>query len=71
MNIKSNYPKTTLNVTIDVMKKFVTGSIAIYNIERPHFSCLLLTPNQMHKQQEIEMKPYKTKNSYKKVLATV
>ncbi len=45
------------------MKRLVTQSIEIYNKERPHWSCFMKTPEQMHKQKNIKIKTYKTKNS--------
>lgn len=44
---------------INVIKE----SIQIYNNERPHLSCNMLTPNQSHLQQEIPIKKWKKKNS--------
>jgi len=44
-------------------KTLIKQSIDIYNQERPHLSNHMLTPNQMHKQSEIKMKTYKSKNS--------
>lgn len=34
-------------------------SISIYNLLRPHLSCQMLTPKQMHLQQNIKIKNYK------------
>jgi putative transposase len=45
------------------MKIIVQEAIEIYNEKRPHFSNHLLTPNQMHQQNTIKMRVYKTKNS--------
>lgn len=36
-------------------------SISIYNISRPHLSCNMLTPVQMHQQKEIILKSYNKK----------
>ena len=44
---------------IEVIKK----SVGIYNNERPHLSCEMLTPNQTHLQQEIQIKKWKKKTS--------
>ena len=44
---------------INVIKE----SIQIYNNERPHLSCNMLTPNQSHLQQEIRIKKWKKKTS--------
>jgi putative transposase len=45
----------------------IDESILIYNNERPHLSCEMLTPNQTHLQQKIQRKIWKKKTS--KVLA--
>ncbi len=41
----------------------IKESIAIYNQERPHLSCHMLTPERMHQQQEVELKKWKKKTS--------
>ena len=41
----------------------IKESIGIYNDERPHLSCEMLTPNQTHLQQEIQIKKWKKKTS--------
>ena len=69
--IKNEFGLEDYNVEINILKQIVQETISIYNNERPHFSCQLLTPNKMHKQKIIQMKTYKTKNSYKNVLVTV
>jgi transposase InsO family protein len=56
---------------LPIMKLIVENAIEIYNQKRPHYSNYMLTPNQMHKQNEIVMKTYKTKNTCKNVLASV
>lgn len=48
---------------IKLMKKLIDQSIKVYNAERPHWSCYMYTPNQMHQQRNIKIKTYKTKNS--------
>ncbi len=37
-------------------------SISIYNTLRPHLSCEMLTPKQMHNQQKIQVKKWNKKN---------
>lgn len=49
-----------------IMAKIVKQSISIYNGYRPHWSCLLLTPNQMHQQCKINKPKYSKKISSKK-----
>jgi putative transposase len=43
--------------------KVIKESVGIYNDERPHLSCEMLTPNQTHLQQEIQIKKWKKKTS--------
>ncbi len=45
-----------------IQAKELTGqSIRIYNNLRPHLSCSMLTPNQMHKQDKIKLISFKKK----------
>jgi len=41
--------------------KQVAQSIRAYNYQRPHLSCHMLTPIQMHNQQTVKIKTYKQK----------
>ena len=43
-------------------------SISVYNTLRPHLSCEMLTPNQMHNQQLIKVKKWNKKISNKLVI---
>ena len=43
--------------------KQVNESIKTYNTLRPHMSCEMRTPEQMHRQQTIKIKSYKTLNT--------
>jgi transposase InsO family protein len=45
--------------SLQTMERLIENSIEIYNERRPHFSCLYMTPNQMHNQKEIKIKTYK------------
>lgn len=42
-------------------KKLTRQSIEIYNKLRPHLSCSMLTPNQMHQQDKIKLRSFKKK----------
>lgn len=53
------------------MKIIIKEAIEIYNQQRPHYSNYMLTPEQMHNQNKLVMRTYKTKNSSKNNLATV
>lgn len=54
-----------------VMKKMVKSSIQIYNHHRPHHSCYMKTPDQMHKQSRIRIRSYKKTNRTKSKLDAV
>jgi putative transposase len=69
--LKQEFNVDKFNQTLPIMKVLVKNAIEIYNQNRPHYSNYMLTPNQMHKQSQIKMRTYKTKNSCKNVLATV
>jgi transposase InsO family protein len=60
--LKQEFLLNTQNIDLKTMKKLVKQSINIYNQFRPHWSCNMLTPNQMHKQNKVKIKTYKTKN---------
>ncbi|MCH2218691.1 MAG: IS3 family transposase [Flavobacteriales bacterium] len=46
---------------LELMRKLIDQSIQIYNKERPHWSCWMNTPNNMHKKKNIKIRTYKTK----------
>ena len=52
----------TYHLELSLMNKLVAEVINKYNQIRPHWSNYMLTPNQMHLQNSIKMKTYKTKN---------
>jgi transposase InsO family protein len=54
-----------------VMQKLISDSIKIYNDYRPHYSCFMKTPKQMHQQNEIKIRTYKNKYSSKRAFAGV
>ena len=61
--LKQEFLINTQKVDIIVMRKIVKESINIYNTKRPHLSCNMLTPEQMHKQAKLKIKTYKKKIS--------
>jgi transposase InsO family protein len=61
--LKQEFMIDQVGKELDVIRQVVKESIQIYNQQRPHYSNHLLTPNQMHAQNKIKMKTYKTKNS--------
>jgi len=48
---------------LDLKKKLIKNTIDIYNNQRPHLSNQMLTPIQMHKQQKLKRKQYKSKKA--------
>jgi putative transposase len=56
---------------VETIKVIVKEVVEIYNQIRPHFSNYLLTPNQMHQQNKLKIRTYKTKNSSNKSATTV
>lgn len=61
--LKQEFLLDTQKLDLITMQKLVKQSIIIYNTKRPHLSCNMLTPEQMHKQDKIKIKTYKKKNS--------
>lgn len=59
------------NQSLPIMKQIIKEVVEIYNNKRSHYSNFMLTPNQMHVQNQIKMRTYKTKNSSKLLLTTV
>ncbi|MGY6649957.1 IS3 family transposase [Wenyingzhuangia sp. IMCC45574] len=60
--LKQEFLINTSKLNIRLMSKVVEEAIKIYNTQRPHLSCLMKTPEQMHKQDTIRIKSYKKKN---------
>jgi len=54
-----------------VLDELVRESVDIYNRQRPHYSCHLLTPEQMHQQRKVKIRNYKNKDSCKVNLAAI
>ncbi|MFD0834589.1 integrase core domain-containing protein [Mariniflexile aquimaris] len=50
--LKQEFLMNTKNIDIKTMKALIKQSIEIYNHYRPHWSCNMFTPNQMHKQKK-------------------
>jgi transposase InsO family protein len=69
--LKQEFLLEDYNVNIKTMKLVVEDAVRIYNNKRPHWSCFMKTPEQMHEQKIIKIKTYKKPNSSKASLATV
>lgn len=57
--LKGEFLLDKYDVDYLTMHKLVKDSIQIYNSKRPHCSCNMLTPQQMHKQSVVKIKTYK------------
>ncbi len=69
--LKQEFLIGTSKIAIKLMKKIVQQNIKIYNTKRPHLSCQMLTPEQMHKQKKVKIKTYKNKNTDKTAVLSV
>jgi putative transposase len=69
--LKQEFYIDKYNKNLPIMKQIIKETVNIYNEKRPHLSNHMLTPDQMHQQDKIIMKTYKTKNSIKNVFDAV
>lgn len=69
--LKQEFLLDKYNTRLSVMKEMVRNSIQIYNQLRPHQSCYMKTPEQMHKQSEIKIRTYKRTNRIRNKLDAV
>jgi putative transposase len=69
--LKQEFQLEDYNVELSVMKDLVRNSVDIYNQKRPHYSCHMKTPEQMHKQAQIKIRSYKKTNRTRANLDTV
>ena len=69
--LKQEFYVDKYNKDLPIMKQIIKETVDIYNEKRPRLSNLMLTPNQMHQQNKLIMKTYKTKNSIKNVFDAV
>ncbi|MBL7969999.1 MAG: IS3 family transposase [Prolixibacteraceae bacterium] len=69
--LKQEFMLEDYRVKLPIIKKLVKNSIEIYNTKRPHWSCQMLTPEQMHKQDHVKIKSYKKTDRFKASFETV
>jgi len=69
--LKQEFLLEDYNVKLPVLKDLVKNSVEIYNKKRPHYSCHMKTPEQMHKQAQIKIRSYKITNRIRANLDTV
>lgn len=69
--LKQEFVIDTYHADLNIMRKIVKDAIEVYNDHRPHYSNYMLTPSQMHSQNEVKIRTYKQKNSSKNEPTTV
>ena len=69
--LKDEFQLEQFDVDTETMKKLVKDSVNIYNTKRPHYSCYMLTPEQMHRQKTIKIRTYKKTDGFKASLETI
>jgi transposase InsO family protein len=69
--LKQEFVIDTYHADLNIMRKIVKDAIEVYNDQRPHYSNYMLTPSQMHSQNEVKIRTYKQKNSSKNEPTTV
>lgn len=69
--LKAEFIGENSKLSLNTMKELLNESIKIYNEKRPHYSCYMKTPEQMHKQEKIKIRTYKSKNTSKDVFAGI
>ena len=57
--IKGEFLLENYNLNLLSMKMLVRESVDTYNKLRPHWSCHMKTPEQMHLQSSVKIKTYK------------
>lgn len=60
--LKHEFLLGNYDAKLTVMKALVKESIETYNAKRPHYSCAMKTPEQMHRQSKIRIRTYKKTN---------
>lgn len=63
--LKDEFGLDSVFSDIDEVSRHTRQAITLYNKNRPHLSCAMLTPHQMHDQQTIQVKTWRNKNPRK------
>lgn len=69
--LKEEFLLEKYDVDLETMKKIIQETVNVYNNDRPHISCQMKTPTEMHKQRIIKMKTYRKENSYQENLIAI
>ena len=57
--LKQEFLLEELNLDFRGMCQAVRGAIATYNTSMSHYSCVYLTPEQMHAQHEVKIRTFR------------
>lgn len=57
--LKQEFLLEDYQVDILTMRLIVEDAVRIYNTKRPHWSCYMKTPEEMHNQKSIKIRTYK------------
>jgi len=69
--LKQEFLLDRYDAKLPIIKEMVSNSIRVYNQLRPHLSCNMKTPDQMHKQDKVKIKTYKKTDRIKANLDAV
>jgi transposase InsO family protein len=61
--LKQEFLLESQQVYLSFLQKVVKESVEIYNMERPHWSLYMQTPQQTHKEENIQIRTYKKEKS--------
>lgn len=63
--LKDEFQLEQYDIDTKTLKTLIKESVDTYNTRRPHYSCYMLTPEQMHRQKTIKIRTYKKTSSIK------
>lgn len=69
--LKQEFLLEDYQVDIETMKLIVKDAVRIYNTKRPHWSCHMKTPEEMHQQNDLKIKTYKKSERSKASLVSL
>jgi transposase InsO family protein len=69
--LKQEFLLEDYKVDIKTLKLIGQDAVRIYNAKRPHWSCYMKTPEQMHLQNQVEIRTCKSKDSSRVSLTTI
>ena len=69
--LKNEFQLESYHVERPIMKQLINETVGIYNSRRPHYSCFMLTPDQMHYQNKVKIRTYRKINTRKASLSGI